>query len=444
MNFGGRQARSRAAEAEGVAVFTVGGERFVTGLHWKTLSARGYMSEARQVGRRFGWNMVAVRKGQRVQAGFVTKGTGVGKGVYSAAAALAGILGDNWLGAFDTGAARYLLVGVRQGSVVPGYDRLVDHDEAVEALREGKGLFPNPEDVPIYAPADMGFRGDHEKALTDLLSPVNLVRDYQLRLLGINWVRVVGVLALCVAVGLAYEEYQQQLLEQERALTAKEQARRVAELAKLNASTKVALDAKSLEHPWARMPGAADFVGACVDTIERLPLSIAGWIVEKATCDGTKVVAGYRRNAPAGPVTAFRAAAAEVAGDQLVIASGGERAEVTVPVVAKLGGDDELLDAVTVPEVWIARLQGLGLTYQISEKPVVLPSPPSAPGAAPVPPPVATWRLFPLTWEGDVNPRAVVGGVARLGGARVLDVVADVRAEGSVRWLVHGELYAKR
>lgn len=74
---------------------------FVTGLFWQPLtSPRSYMSEARNIGKKRNWDIVAIRKSARIQAGFVSKDAGVMKGMYSLAAALAGQLGDSWIESF--------------------------------------------------------------------------------------------------------------------------------------------------------------------------------------------------------------------------------------------------------------------------------------------------------------------------------------------------------
>lgn len=431
------------ADAESVAVFSIGQNRFVAGLHWKGLHSRNYMREARRVGAKFNWDIVAVRKGVRVQAGFIARGVGVTTGMYSVASALSGILGDNWIGMFQIDADKYVIAAVRQGGIIPSYDRVGTREEAIAAVREAFNLFPDA-NVKVYAPRDCNV-GTEELSLSSILDPKNLKRDYQLKLLGFPWGRVAVALGIVAAGIIGWTEYQMHLAEEAARAAEAERVRREQELAELNARTRAEQQAKALEHPWAKMPRADELAKECGKVIGELPLSIAGWVVDTAKCDGVKVQAVYRRHGAAGaPLSDFRRSAQPLEKSSLVIAEAGERAEITVPVTVQLAGDEELLDPVALQEKWISHLQLLGVTFRLEEKAVVLPAPPAGPGETPLPPPVATWRLFPLAFESGVNPQGILAGVGDLTGVRLKAVEAVISREGAIKWSVQGELYGKR
>lgn len=443
-----KRAGADMAAAESVSVFSIGQHRFVAGLHWKALHSRNYMSEARRVGEKHKWNIVAVRKGVRVQAGFVAKGIGVATGMYSVASVLAGVLGDNWVGMFRIDEGRYVVSAVRQGGILPNYDRVGTREEAIAAVREAFNLFNDSNNVKVFAPRDCNV-GTEELSLAALLDPKNLKREYQLQLLGFPW----GKLALIIGVlGIGFvgwTEYQQYLADESARVAEAERIRRDQELAALNARARAEQQAKALEHPWAKMPAADDFAKECRRVVGHLPLSIAGWFVDTAKCDGAQVKAVYRRNGAAGaPLSDFRRAAQPLNqplnNASLTIAEGGERAEITLPMNPPLAGDEELDDSVVLQERWISNLQLIGATFKIDEKAVVLPAPPVGPGEKPLPPPAATWRLFPITFENGMNPPAVLSSIGNLTGVRLTAIEALIGREGAIKWSVQGELYGKK
>src|SRR5262245_46682792 len=97
----GRKSSATAPVRFNVQVVEINNRTFVSDLFWQPLSnARNYMAEARSLGKKHEWDIVAVRRGTRVQAGFAPRKSAALKGMYSLAASLAAQLGDSWLGAF--------------------------------------------------------------------------------------------------------------------------------------------------------------------------------------------------------------------------------------------------------------------------------------------------------------------------------------------------------
>ncbi|MEB0015265.1 type 4b pilus protein PilO2, partial [Glaciimonas sp. Cout2] len=46
---------------------------------------------------------------------------------------------------------------------------------------------------------------------------------------------------------------------------------------------------------WAKHPDVADFIAGCNGAIDRIPLSISGWVFSAAVCDGALVSASFKR-----------------------------------------------------------------------------------------------------------------------------------------------------
>ncbi|MEJ7745698.1 MAG: type 4b pilus protein PilO2, partial [Luteimonas sp.] len=169
-------------------IVEINGRPFVCGLYWKPLrSVRSYMAEAKEIGRKEKWEMVTIRKGRTViQAGFAPKGKRRLKGMYSLAAALAGQLGENWIGVFPIGPDRYALVAVYKGAVAPGFDLISSRDEVEPKLREVYSLLSNDPQADfvksgrVIAPPEFSF-GAESLLLADLLIPKALKNEYKLR-----------------------------------------------------------------------------------------------------------------------------------------------------------------------------------------------------------------------------------------------------------------------
>lgn len=428
---------------EGVTVVSilVNGRQFLSGLYWNPLSsARAYMREARAIGKRHGWDVVAIRKGERIQAGFVARNSGVIKGMYSLAASLAGILGPAWIGAFSVGDGRYAVVAVRDGSILPGFDVIVDGDKALEMMRQAYNLYPKGSSAEVYVPASFNY-GGKELRLEDLLQPKSLRSQYRLRPLSFPVWRIVMIFALVGVAYVGWTEYQAYLREEAMKIEAAMEQEKAAEMAKLGAQARAQQQAKALEHPWAIIPSALDVALSRSEQIRMTPISLGGYLIESVKCED-QLTATYRR--AGGTVGDFRAAAQDLF-DTVVFTDNGETATGTRTIEPlKHAGDDPLQDADEVQTRIVSRLQSLNMQFDITEKTVVLPVIPPVPGESPAPPPQATWRHFPFRFEGALNPVHVVRGMAPLDGIRLSSIKVQISTEGLVLWTVTGDVYARK
>jgi hypothetical protein len=425
-----------------ITAVMVNGRQFLSGLHWAPLvNSRGYMREARAMGKKQGWDVVAIRRGERIQAGFVAHNSTNSAGMYSLAASLAGILGSQWIGAFSVNDGRYAVVAVREGSIIPGFDVIVSREMAMEMVKQAYNLFSKETKIEVYVPADFEF-GGRELQLAELLQAKNLRSHYKLRALKFPVGQIVLVAGLMLLLFVGWKAFQGYMAERAQKARIELARRKAQELADLNARSKAAQKAKALEHPWAKMPGAMDVVTRCVDGLHSIPLSMGGWVVHSAECDEDRITADFRRKG--GTVDDFRGVS-QYYFKTIQITDNGEKASVSNSMMPlKAIGDDPLQKPDEIQSKFESRMQRLGLKLEITEKNVVLPKLKPIPGEPEEPPPPATWRLFPFMFEGPLNPVGVLEGMESLDGIRVKSLKVQISEDGQITWFTTGEVYASK
>ncbi len=431
-----------------VTIVQINGKQFVSGLFWQPLTRpRAFMQEAREIGKREGMDIVAIRHSIIMQAGFVAKNEGVGKGMYSLAASLASELGNSVLGVFQIDEDQFALIAVHDGAIVPGCDVIGNREEIKDKLTQVYNYFDWQQ---IIAPESFEF-GGQERDIQDILTPAKLKKENQLKALtfGLTSREIflgAMILALIGAGVFGYSAWtkNQQRLQREAAIRA-EQIRQ-AELAKLNENSKKAQSQKALEHPWAKQPSAEDFAQACIQQIHGLELAVGGWVFQEAKCDGKAVNVSYRRKDTAS-ANDFLAEAGSVFTVPAFIANDGDSATVSVPISIKFGGDDPLIPADEAANDFISGFQKIGIPIKLVEKPVQGPAPmPTLPGeqAAPLPPgPAPDWKTFGFEIKTDYSPEVVFAGV-KSNGLRFTEIAVNLKEDtASLGWSVKGELNAK-
>lgn len=434
-----------------VTIVPINGRQFVAGLFWQPLTRpRAYMKEAREIGKREGMDIVAIRHSVIMQAGFVAKNQGVLKGMYSLAASLASQLGNSWLGVFEIDEDRFALVAVHDGAIVPGCDLIGDRDEISNKLRVVYNYF-NWEKV--YAPASFEFGGE-PLDIKKLLHPSNLQKENQLRPLTFGLspkeFAIAGVLLVLVLGGIfGYAEWMKYQEKQRREAAILAEQARHAELEKLNAKAKQEQTQKALDHPWAKQPAAEDFARECVGTIYGLRLSVGGWVFQEAKCTSAAVQAVYKRKDGAS-INEFLADAKNAFTVPPAIAADGDSASLSVSLDMKYGGDDPLRPADVATADFSSQLQKLGIVIKLTEKPVQAPQPQAAlPGqqaskGAPQPPePVPDWKTFTFKIDSEIAPEVVFAGM-RADGLRFTEMGVRLQDDTpKLIWNIAGELNAK-
>lgn len=434
-------------------IITVNGKRFVSNLLWEPLKERNYMREAREIGKREHMDIVAIRMGSKRQAGFVKKGNGVTKGMYSLAAALAGVLPHRaWIGAFALPDGQYALVAVHEGNIVPGCDWIGERDEVLDALREQDSQPDTMKFDQVFHPADFNYHGSF-KDIEQILAPQAMRKEYELRQLTFGltrreWTKVGIGAALVLTVGLGIQQWTAY-----KARVAAAEARRQAEAEKqrledLNKRAGAEQQIQALKHPWASQPGIEDFLSGCQGSIQSLPVSLGGWTFSSAICTPTTLEAAYGRTGKT-PYSTFVQAAQGRFPDPPVLLEGGEKAGVGDEITLGAGGDDELLGFETLQAAFTSYLQQVDLKADIVPVPVVVPPPPPLPGgAAAPPPPVPDWKQFSFTLTTAHSPRDLFAGLS-LTGVRLVEIKVDRQDVGTgqshypLTWTIKGALYAR-
>lgn len=436
-----------------VTVTEINGKHFVSGLLWEMLQRpRHYMSDARDFGKRHGMDIVAVRKAAMLlQAGFVAKNQGALKGMYSMAAALSGILGDSWIGAFSLGDSRYVFVAVHAKVIIPGCDFVGSREEVEEKLRTVY-TYHAKEWEEVYAPADFEF-GNRELDLAQVLVPASLDKAYMLKPLRFAVKEValysgIGIVLIAAAVGVLVwykADQKKKALEAARA-----EIQRQAELAKLNAHTKKLQTQKALEHPWARQASATEFVAACKRGMGQLQAYLGGWSLESITCDGARLVLKYNWQGYS-TIEEFRTLVQRQLNETPTFNDAGTSATVFEPLQVTYAGDDSLMPYEELRQAFQSHFDGLHVfdaPVALSEVKVPQPKqPPKLPGSpdsqAPAPP-EPDWRTFGFNMSTPFDP-TILFDKLNLPGVRVTSLTMTLKVNDALplNWTIAGSLYAK-
>lgn len=447
------QANHREHQADStIAVVQVNGKPFVAGLSWRPLrSVRNYSAEAKALGKSEQMGMVAIRKGRAIiQAGFAPKNSRKLKGLPSLAAALAGALGEDWIGVFEVGPDRYALVAVHQGAVLPGRDIVGDRASIATLLRETRSLIATDEDGyaqglgRVIAPDDFEVGGE-QRTLSDVLSGNTIKPEYRLRALTLEITPkeavAVGMLVGVLAVAGYGVTVWQQSREEARA-RAEAQARALAEAQAAEAAkaAESTVEQPELVRPWISQPAAKEVLQACAAHWASTPATVGGWKLHRGQCSRGSASADYRRNGGT-PLSAFAGSARQQYGNQAVsLSEQGNAGTITMPPVALEAASDEVLQARDVlVETIISHFQRLGTlgTLSLTEQPIP-PPPPDEPDR-----PMPDWTTYAMTVQTRLPLDRVFDGVD-LTGIRVSNATATFAPDkGAVSWTINGEVYVR-
>ncbi|WP_047305775.1 type 4b pilus protein PilO2 [Pseudomonas fluorescens] len=423
------------------------GRVFVTGMLWTPLgSMTSYMKEARQYGNEHGLDIVAIRRTSlMIQAGFVSRSSDVHKGMYSLAATLAGQLGDSWIAAWaiDADQDRYAIVAVHEGRIIPGCDLIATALEVRKRVlqQRSRGIQFERE----FLPTEFGMGGELID-IDELLQPSRLKREYRLRPLvfGMSKPELAQLLLVALLIGgglLAWSQWTSHQADIARQAAIEAEKKRLEELAELQRQTGTEQPIQALEHPWAKQPSVTDFVEACSRFMNRLPLSIRGWPINKAECNSSEVIATYER---AGNSTAheFTMAVAELFSIRPEFINQGNTGLLKFGISLDAAGDDTLIEARDALENLTSWFHGFSQEPQLQPMPVVTPQEPALPGQpTPPPPPPPQWKQYQLSYTSGVLPYDSLNG-APTQGLRLQGIKTEYKADHLI-WSVTGVLYAK-
>jgi hypothetical protein len=417
-----------------IRVLNLNGVPFVTGLFWKALTTpKNFMREARSIGKREGMDIVVLREtASKCQAGFIKSGAGIKKGMFSIATALAGELGDNWIGVFRIGEDQYLMAGVSQGAIIPQGDKIGDEHDALRYVRHMLGLgVPN---AKIYAPEALDIAESEELDLEAILDKPKYPKAYQLKPLtfGLSQREMVYLAGAAVVVAAALALY---LKLQADAREAERQAeiQRQRMLAELEAETGREADIHALEYPWPNQPHPHQVQRQCLGALTQAPLVVAGWRFVKAGCNGEEAVVTYRRS-PYATINDFHDAASVVF-DFVEVDEAGELGVVGHTLTIDRFGDEDLLGRLEALNDLRSFYQQKGASLRIGEW--------SASGYSPelIELGALDWSAFEFTVQGNTE------GLINLGsfyqpGLRFEEILMDAAgSNGGMQWTLRGKQY---
>ncbi len=444
---------------DAVTITQVNGKSFVSGLLWKPLrSARNYMAEAKAIGKREGMNMVAIRRGKVLQAGFSPRPKASSKsspkapsvrGMYSLAAALAGTLGDDWIAAFEIGPDTYAFIAVHRGGVLPGRDIVGGRAQIDDLLRETYSDMRTPGATPrVIAPQSWGFGGE-EASLEALLPIKHIKSEYRLKPLtfGLTTGEILSLGVLCGAISAAAVGGDMWLKHRTQ-LHAQQQHEAAVRALKAQKRKYAATAATPVDRPWQDTPTASDFLQACATVWNHVPLVIGGWQFNNGRCvlgeHGGRVkdivFATYHRGASSTAV-AFKSAA-ESLGATPGIFDAGQTGTVTLNLKVGLAGDVRSLPLPGISDqmqTLITRLQSIpqGIaTYTLkaassdaAKKGAVLPG--------------ATWSTVDVEVKSALAPDQLFAGMPS-GGLRFYEIAVALDARANLTWTMKGEMYGRK
>lgn len=446
-----RKPPASAQDPGDIRVLTINQRRFVVGLTWQTIRAqRNPMKEIRRVGKEKGLDLVAVRRSDSIQAGFAPKTRLRLRGTYSLTVALASLLEGCCitvvpLGEGPDGALQYTLVGkTERGGIHPWSDKVYPADVLRQKLIDLRGELRGSKsdlEVPVYGDPDIG--GVTESlVLESILTPKKLSKDFRLRPL--TWGMTRGQLMAAAAVSaLALAGFGFWMhVEGEREAAARIALQReMARQAELNKEARYKAALAGLRHPWTDQPSVGSFIGQCQGALDRIPLSIQGWMTVTVVCaQGDVSVQSIRRTNSAATTAEYVAAVKRLFGVTPVFSfTDSSQTSFTLPQTQKPEGDDPMVPADERLMQFISRFQSLNIDLAVSAVPIREVKQNSEGEDLPQ----QDWQEYQFSAETDVSPRDIFTG-SGFTGIRLSQITVGINtSDGSVRYKISGSLYGK-
>lgn len=447
-----RKTPAPAQDVGDIRLLTINQRRFVVGLTWQVIRAqRNPMKEIRRVGKAQGLDLVAVRRSDSIQAGFAPKTRLRLRGTYSLTVALASLLEGCCiavvpLGEGPDGSLQYTLVGkTERGGIHPWSDKVYAAELLRQTLIDLRGELRGSKsdlEVPVYGdPAVAGVTAPLD--LDTVLAPKQLSKDYRLRPL--TWGMTRGQLiatATVTAFALAALGFWLHLESEREAAARLALQREMVRQAELNKEARYKAALASFRHPWTEQPSVGSFVGQCQRVLDRVPLSIEGWMSVTVVCaQGDVSVQSIRRTNSAATTADYVAAVKKLFGVTPVFSfADSSQTSFTLPQTQKPEGDDPMVPADERLMQFISRFQSLNIDLAVSAVPIKDVKKNNEGEDLPV----QDWQEYQFSAETDVPPRDIFAGNGFTGIRLTQITVAINTSDGSVRYKLSGSLYGKR
>lgn len=432
-------------------VLTVGKSRYAAGLLWQAISRpREHAKEARELAKQLKVDLLVLRQGRGIaQVGLAATREGFASGALSIAALLADYIAregvqvygetthpQNYLAYIQVGQAEWNYVAVRDGHILPQGDVVGSLDDVINKIEQtiGTGGYEavigseELDNVSYDNFARLSFETLHEYALKhSKLSKKAALKPASIRinprLLAI--IVAASVVLLAGAYGI------------QRKVAADREAAEAADLARLQAQTKVQVSAQddtiTIPAPksWGDIPAADSMILACVRALDDVVLG--GWRLASFTCDTAGTEAQWKRGVgTAATFLSLRPTA--------VLSTDGNGATLKAPLQLVASGEPEELDQwESVRAQMISALQALNIAYTMPEKGED-PQPPAAPerSGKKVVYQRADWKVYTFKiGPTQVAPAELLNVINEPG----LRLTKSVFADG--KWTLEGSVYAK-
>lgn len=437
-----------------VTSVTIAGNTFVSGLWWKSLKKlNAYMKEARELGKENGMDIVSIRKGARLQGGFVKKEQGVVKGMYSLAHAVAGQYKDetSWIAVFKLPDDRYAMVAAKDDLVLPGCDVIGDKEQIYKHYREKCKLFPfNFEGR--FIPEDLNDGGTPID-IEEILHPKRLKSEFKLKPLffGLSNKELMlagGVLVVAIGLAIGGLKWKEHLDREKSIAEAKrlvEEQRKLEELARIKGQEQ---SVEVLRHPWTTQPSFATFLKSCSSLYGKLPLTYTGWVFETAHCNDVEMAAVYARTGNA-TIDDFNEATASDFETPATYLPDGNSTQVGERMITQPGGDDHVLIQSVALAMYGSHLQRLGIQGQLELIPYIPPQPentlPGASQPSDAEQQKPDWTEYTWSFDTQLEPRIVLAGLD-FPGMRLTEITVTTNKSPTateLSWNIKGRMYAR-
>lgn len=431
--------------AKKVRVITYNKKKFVVGLSWRGLinGPRKFMKQAKDIGKREGLDVVAIRKSTNIQAGFAPKKSQALKGMYSLAVTLISLIEGNWIGIFPLPKENpqdqdefVVIATANSGTVIPWTDVIVTRDEVATLIVD---LLDSGTEFNVCGDISFPWVTD-ELILEQILLPSVLKKEFKLRPLTFGLTRkeilFYGVVVLLCLVGyFIYLDYLNKIEEKKEEVRRKERER----IQEINKKAKYEAQLQSLKHPWLEQPSVDDFISNCNESLKNLDLSMKGWVPLKADCLAAKMEALYIRNDSSGAtVEDFQQAVIErfnVVPSFNMKESGVS--SFSFPLVMKSNGDDPVLPLSSQINKVISLLQRNNITASLAfGKERVEEKDPDG-NVLPMP----DWKQVYFYYSSDI-PSYMIFKKTDMVGVRITSIRFEVNnSDGSLKYYVEGVIY---
>lgn len=425
-----------------VSVVSTGKTALIAGLQWKWLSVRGRRRMRIEARDQFAGYWVALPAGTSDEPatwlGCFADDEAMlprGKRLASLSAAVLGSVPADCWGIFLLPAGKYWFMAVTGGNPSPYGDVVGDAATALRAAEKFRSLVQTPSaGWTVFDPDSMLDLPDARRERLDALIPTSVPARALLNKTDSHTTsRLIMLGVVCVAAAW----YGNHLLEVRK--KAEHDAWVQAELTR--ARVAAALKPASLSKPWGSQPDFSGMLSACVKQWRQAPLSIAGWVFRRATCEATGQLTLHYALPDGGTVGDFATRLPQLYGPgmQAVFNMPGPSDDASfkeqvrfasAPPEALLPGDEQLRRMTSYAQRLRANLrfsEAVQLTQTVGQEQVPLP-----------------WKRYSFTFITDIPPDRLFYATRFPGnGLRLSSVKAELHSS-RLTYTLEGMLYAEK